>query len=81
MDSYTQGLPEWLGMILGVFVMILVIMWILVPIAISSIQKKTSEIAKTNKEILEAIKLQTAAINRHDLKQAADQRHLNNNLD
>ncbi len=81
MDSYTQGLPEWLGMILGVFVMILIIMWILVPIAISSIQKKSSEIAKTNKEILEAIKLQTEAINRHNLTQAADQRHLSNKFD
>ena len=55
MDS-SAFTSSWIGMIVGLFLLVLAILWFLLPFIIYSIQKRSMELVSLNKLILSELK-------------------------
>ena len=58
MEKYTAGWPEWLILAVTILSIIVIFLWIFLPFAIVSIQRKTIQIYEVNKKILAELKKQ-----------------------
>ena len=58
MENYLPGLsslPSPIQVIIGLFLLVLAVMWIMLPFAVASIQRKSNKILEVNEKLVRAL--------------------------